>query len=411
MTAKRSTPQTTVNQEVQRNTTPARSYRPNNSAMGSLPQQKTVTRTTSQRQTPSSTPRNKYFKPVDWNRSIRVADVDTRFSYVDIDGAPKIFDLDVAPDIVEIDLGPSAVSHELVRSPIEIKISSLLKNLLQPTPTSSDTAPPPETPQEETSTRNRSLNRPENPRTAPAQDTPYSQDHHYRGQVPTAHRLEDPVEYTGADEWSKGNRPSTHSQDTRLPGYATPYDYDSNGWGGEETPDKWVAGQDDVAEWGQGPAEELIGVSDMLAVDEPTHRPVQVESGDIGYQSGVNWEYSPPRVDPPQVDGPDLPELGNFGGMLHEPDAPFADAVDPWDGPSDEHMFGPENNEYAPEASAVEPAVDPGIGEDMFGLSPFEESVEEAIETFGGFGEVDSDPLFPEVEDDSFDEPNDWLTF
>ncbi|MFC7043954.1 hypothetical protein [Halonotius sp. GCM10025705] len=48
--------------------------------------------------------------------------------------------LDPIPDLIEIDIGPSAVSKELVRSPVEVKLSSFIKTLLAPTPRSYGTA-------------------------------------------------------------------------------------------------------------------------------------------------------------------------------------------------------------------------------------------------------------------------------
>lgn len=106
----------------------------------SIRQNRHVTSIASPRQNSSTGIENEYFKPVDLGREIKFAQIDTRFSFLDIDLGPEFIGLDPIPDLVEIDIGPSAVSKELVRSPVEIKISSFIKALLTPTPRSYGTA-------------------------------------------------------------------------------------------------------------------------------------------------------------------------------------------------------------------------------------------------------------------------------
>jgi outer membrane biosynthesis protein TonB len=118
------------------------SSRAKKAAGTSFRQNRHVTSTASPRRSPSTETDNQYFKLVDSKPEIKFAQIDSRFNCLDIDWGPEFIGLDPIPDLVEIDVGPSAVSHELVRSPVEIKIPSFLKGLLAPTPHSSDTAAP-----------------------------------------------------------------------------------------------------------------------------------------------------------------------------------------------------------------------------------------------------------------------------
>lgn len=81
------------------------------------------------RGSPSGTD-NSDFKPVDSSHEFDFLQVDTKFSYVDIDFGPELIGLDPVPDLIEIDIGPSSVNQELVRSPVEIKISACSKRCL-----------------------------------------------------------------------------------------------------------------------------------------------------------------------------------------------------------------------------------------------------------------------------------------
>lgn len=405
-TVKRAPPQATGHQKTQRITASTNSYRPKKSAEGSSPPKRPVFRTTSERPASSTQANNEYFKPVDYDRLIRVADVDTRFSYIDVDVAPELLDLDLVPDIVEVDMGLNAVSHELVRSPIEIKVSSLLKNLVHPTSPSTGPAQTERNTRSKKSEHTRSHNNTADNRTPRDRTTRYPHENSYREQEPAVYRHRERVEYPETDEWATGTKSSMQSGDAGVSSYSTAEAYDYSGWEPSDTLNNGVFGQGGFSEWESRMAEEMVGIPGTDVMDEPATPPLQDEEWGVGHQSGLNQEYSLPRVDLPQVDGPDLPEFGDLEAMLREPDAPFVDAVESFSWGADEPGFGFENRDYTPDA----PVVEPETGADLFRVNWFEESVEEVRNSFDA-GEIDSNPLFPELEDGYFEELDDWLTY
>jgi hypothetical protein len=140
---------------------------------------------------------NPYFKPVDSSGEIKFVQIDTKFSYIDVDWGPEFIGLDPIPDLVEFDVGPSAVSHELVRSPVEIKISSFLKALLAPTPRSSGTVASNDSTWPSTAADNHARRRTDDTATRRRSAPRDTRETRYRGQDRRVERRREPL--TAAD--------------------------------------------------------------------------------------------------------------------------------------------------------------------------------------------------------------------
>lgn len=409
---KRAPPLATGHQKAQRITASTSPFRPDNSTGRSAPPKRTALKTTSQRSAPSAQANNEFIKPIDYDRSIRFADVDMEFSYVDVDITPELLDLDLVPDIVEVDMGPSAVSPDLVRSHIEIKISFLMKNLVHPTPPSTGPAQTERNTRSKKSEHTRSHDITTHNRTSKGRTTRYSRVNSYREQEPTMHQHRQGVEYLETDDRTMGAKSSMQSGDVDMSSYSTPEAYDYSGCKPVDLLDDEIFDQEIFSEWESGMEEEMVGIHGTDVVDEPATHLVQDEELSVSYQSDLNQEYSLPRVDPPQVHGLNLPEFGDFRAMLREPDAPFMDAVESCSRRSENlSVFSGENRDYKPESPVAVPDLDRGIDEDVFGLDWFEESVDKARSSFCLLDEKAANPLFPELEEDYFDETDDWLTY
>ncbi|GAB6862708.1 hypothetical protein ACFR97_16375 [Haloplanus litoreus] len=353
--------------------------------------QRHVTSTASPRRNPSAETDNPYFKPVDSSREIKFVQVDTKFSYLDIDWGPELIGLDPIPDLVEVDVGPSAASHELVHSPVEIKISSFLKALLTPTPHSSGTAASNDSTRPSTAPDNHARRRTDDTatrrRSAP-RDTwetrHLEQDRRVdcrREPLTAADRRQHP-----AETWprSSGPEPENHRPTTA----------DTTGYGSREEISTFDGGRSSTGR-SLGPEpiidEEPIGPQDEGVADESAF--------DVGI------DYSPPRWEPPQLDS------DPFG--LTDVTSEFSELEESAVEPVEQPEFGLGMSGWGPGVLIEEPVMDPEIGAEMLGLDGFAESPEGAVDLPGLNVKNGSNPLFPEAESvfPEEDAEDDWLTF
>jgi len=378
-------------QTAQRTATYTNSSQRKKTARTSTRRYRHVISTTSPRRSPSTGTDNQYFKPVDSNREIKFAQIDTRFSYLDVDWGPEFIGLDPVPDLVEVDVGPSAVSHELVRSPIEIKISSFIKSLLIPAPRSSGTTASKNSARSSTAADNHARRWTDDTatrrRSAP-RDTWETQ---YREQDRRVDRRREPLtagdrRQNPSETWpqSSGPEPENHRPTT----------VDTTGYGSREEMGTFDGGRSsDHRSLGWEPVmdEESIEPQNMGVADGPA---VDV---------GVN--YSPPRWEPPQWDA------DPFG--LTDVDPGFSELEESVVEPVEQPELGFGMSDWEPGVLIEEPVIDAEIGAEMLGLDGFAEASRSAVDMPGPDIENGSNPLFPEAE--SFfpkeDAENDWLTF
>ncbi|ELZ21068.1 hypothetical protein C475_18958 [Halosimplex carlsbadense 2-9-1] len=353
--------------------------------------QRHVTSTASPRRNLSTGTDNPYFKPVDSSREIKFIQVDTRFSYLDVDWEPEFIGLDPVPDLVEVDVGPSAVSHELVRSPIEIKISSFIKSLFTPSPEDAGADAWDETTQSVDASDGRARHRRDDTRARRRQVTRDNQETWYREQDRHVDRPRDPL--TAADRrqqpvetWpgSFGRKPVDSRRDTA----------DTAGYGDREDMGVFVGGRSGnrrLLGWEPGMDEEPIGLQDTSRADEP--------AADVG------MDYSPPQWESPQWDA------DPFG--LADVDSGFSEPEEPVFEPVAQSDLGFGMSDWEPEVPIEKPVIDPDVGAEMLGLDGFAEPADEAAGLSGLDAETGSNPLFPDGE--SFfpeeDLEDDWLTF
>jgi hypothetical protein len=354
----------------------------------SIRQNRHVTSIASPRQNSSTGIENEYFKPVDLGREIKFAQIDTRFSFLDIDLGPEFIGLDPIPDLVEIDIGPSAVSKELVRSPVEIKISSFIKALLTPTPRSYGTA---------------ELN----------DNVLSSSDNH-------AHRQTDDRETRRRLAPADTHETRYSDQDRYIGSRYKPL---TGTYGQQESVEKWLMSPGlehekhrptTADKTGYGIREEIGGVNDERS-NEPHsfHREsvveeVPLEPRDMGVadETGVDMgmNYSLPRWGSTQWNA-DPFGLNDIATGFSEPEE---SVIDPIEQP--ELGYGMSDRDTG--MLSEEPVVDPDAGAEMFGLDEFSESLEGRFDL--SVSDVNgSNPLFPEAESFLLDEAreDDWLRF
>lgn len=327
---------------------------------------------------------NSYFKPVDSSDEIKFVQIDTRFSYIDVDWGPEFIGFDPVPDLVEVDVGPSAVSRELVRSPIEIKISSFLKALLAPTPRSSCTAAANDSTRPSTAADNHACRRTDDTtkqRSAP-RDTCEAryreQDRrmdHRREPLTAANRRQHP-----AETWPRlGPEPENHRPTTAG----------TSGYGSREEMGTFDGGRSsDCRSLGWEPVmdEEPMGPQNVGVADE------------LRVNMGMN--YSPPQQDA------DL-----FG--LTDVDPRFSGLEKSVVEPIGQPELGLGMSDWGPRMLTEERVMDPEFGAEMLGLDGFVEPPGGAVGLPSSDVENGSSCLFPEVE--SFfpeeDAEDDWLMF
>jgi len=404
-------PRTGTNQTAHRTTANTGSSRTRTTREASTRRTRRVYGSSSQRRNLSTEADNPYFKPVESDHSIRFADVDMRFSYLDVDYGPEFLELDPIPDLVEVDLGPSAISQELVRSPIEFKISYFLKALLAPTPRSTGADSPDETMRSEPdSTYARP--RTDDIRTEQRQATQDTQDTRYREHRPSTHRPDRPRDSFQREEQSMRHRSEAPDHERRERRH---FSADTPGYGSREDTDAAGIGRSDQPLF---PDREPLTVDDPLdlpgpgAVDEPASDPVPDERRGGRPLFDVGAEYSPSRWDPPKLDA-DPFGRDDRGSAFPEPAEPSVDPVEPFSMFSDvEPGFGGETFGWEPDGSIEEPAAVPGIAEEMLGLKQFDEAPEEPVGLPGIDVEEGSNPLLPDsgVFSEGDVEEN-WLSF
>jgi hypothetical protein len=378
-------------QKTERTASHINSSRAKKTARTSTRRNRHVTATASPRRNSSTGADNPFFKPVDSSHEIKLVQVDTRFSYLDIDWGPEFIGLDPVPDLIEVDVGPSAVSQELVRSPVEIKISSFLKALLAPTPSSSDTAASDDSPRSSTETDNRDRHRADDARTGRQPSTIDVRETPYREQDRGVDRRRDPLaafderqQLPEARPQSSGREPmNRHKKIADTAGLGSREDLGT--FDGGRSGDRRSPGLEPIMD------EEPLGTQQLAVVDEP--------AVDVG------MNYSPPQWEPPQWD------TDPFG--LTDIDPGFSGIEESVLEPVEPSELGFGMSDWEPDVSIEEPAMDPEIGAKMLGLDGFAEPPEGAVGLSSPDVENGSNQLFPEAE--SFfpeeDAEDDWLTF
>jgi hypothetical protein len=377
-------------QTTERTASYTNSARTKKTAGTSFHQNRHVTSSVSPKRSPSTETGNQYFKPVDSSREIKFVQIDTRFSYLDIDWGPEFISFDPIPDLVEVDVGPSVVSHELVRSPVEIKISSFLKTLLAPTPRSSGTAAPNVGTQPSVAAYNHARRRTDDTATSRKSVPRDTYETRYSDQDRRVDSRREPTiapdrRQHPAETWSK----SSPEPDNQRPKTADTTDYRSR----EElgTFDSRRSGNRRSLGFEPVICEESIGLQEVGVAGDPT------------VDRGMN--HSLPRREPPQSDA-DTIGLNEVAPGFSEPAEPVIDPVE-------QPALGFGMSDWEPGMLIDEPMVDPEVGAEMFGLDEFAQSSEGAVGLLGSDIENESNPLFPESEG-FFPEPDaadDWLGF
>ena len=377
-------------QSTQRTSSYTGSSRTRKTRITSTHRRRHIASTAAPRQNHSTGTGNSYFKLVDSSGETKIVQIDTKFSYIDIDWGPELIGLDPIPDLVEVDVGPSAVSYELVRSPVEIKISSLLKSLLAPTSISSGTPASNDSTRPSAVADNRARRRTDDTTTgrrlAPRdtwENRHREQDRHVdhrREPLMDADRRQHP-----AETWPQSSGPAENPRPTTA---------DTIGYGGREEMGTFDGARSSgrrSLDWEPVMDEEPIGPQDVGIADEP--------AVDVG------MDYSPPRWEPQQWDA------DSFG--LTDVDPGFSEleelAVEPVEQP--ELGFG--RSDWESGVLIKGPVIDPEIGVETLGFDGFEEPPEGSIDLSGLDVENRSNPLFSEAESSfpAADGKDDWLTF
>jgi hypothetical protein len=342
----------------------------------SIRQNRHVISSVSPRWNPSTETGNQYFRPVGSSREIKFAQIDTRFSYLDIDWGPEFIGFDPIPDLVEVDVGPSAVSHELVRSPVEVKISSFLKSLLAFLPRSSGTVPPNDSTQPSTEADNHDCRRTDD--TAISRKSALydiyeirssDQDKgvdRCRGPLTVGDRRQNLVEtWLGPSSLEPDNpRPRT----SNISGYGNREEMGT--FDSRRSSDRRSLGFEPVIrEKPIGPQD--VGVADDSAVD-------------------IGMDHSLSRWEPLQLEtnlfglNDVVPRFSEVGGSVVEP--------------VEQPELGFEMPDWEHGMLIDEPVMDPEAGPDVLDLDEFAESPEGAVGLSGSNVENESNPLFPEAE-------------
>ncbi|QLH82999.1 hypothetical protein [Halosimplex pelagicum] len=367
-----------------------------------------VAATSSQRGYLSSGGGNKYFKPIESSYEHNLFDIDMRVSYVDLDGGLAGVELDLAPDLVEIDIGPSAMSQELVRSPVQLKISSFIKSLFAPSPRYTDTGSHQEATGFETAVESYSRSRtdkgnPEQRQTIREAQSTSSQEQHRAGE-----HVNEPVEFIEGNERPVDPRPQLPSQrfeeschpSADMAGYVNGEETVGSG----QSQDSFLPGQeslrvDDLDNTGDSPRlDDLVSKPAIDESQETWSEPCQVPSDSLS-------QLDPPRLDPNAVGQVDLDcgfdDLGE----------PAVDAVEPFPMVSQEESASGFNQcSWEPYRSIDEPSVDSRAVEDVFETGGFFEEPEDSIEAPDPIARNRSEQLLPDAEPFAADEDlsEDW---
>lgn len=401
-------------QPTQRTTTRTGSARRRTASRTTTRKKRRVFRTTPPRQDSVPKANNRYFTPVESNRAIRFVDIDTKFSYLDVDWGPEVVELDPIPDLVEVDIGPSAVSQELVRSPIEIKISSFLKALFAPTPPRAAFSSTDESTRS-TTTESQACQRRDNTHPGRRSAARDSRDRRYREQDRRVYRSDDPWAPVERDKQpgrsrsqSPGREPVVRSRrSVAMASYGSREDTDVAGT-------RWL----DTGLFSTSnlrTAENPL-IPDLEMVDESMSDPIYDERLGRRTPFDVRQEYSPLQRDAPDPFGCDdaAPAFSEAPEPPVNPAEPRIDSVERFKMFSDKDPApGFELFDWAPDGAIEEPVVELGIEEEMFGLDRFVEATEEPVGLSGLDANSGSNPLLPESDelfpDDSV--AKDWLSF
>ncbi len=339
---------------------------------------------------PSSGTDNTYFKPVDSSNEFKFLQVDTKFSYVDVDFGPEFIGLDPIPDLIEVDIGPSAVSQELVRSPVEIKISAMLKALLGPTPPEKGATTTNDNTETLTVTDRHTHQRVNEAHPRRKQATHDSQETQHDELYQYTNRTADPLTAFSGMNQSTERRPQSPNHEPenhhRPPADVTGF----GGWKNKTATGREFY-EDRPSHRRDPPTQEAIRTQDSRSVG--------------GSTAGVGLDYSPPRWEPPQWDA-DPFGMSDFGAGLAEREESAFGTVE-----QAEPSFGA--FDQVPSVSIEKSEVDPGFSEEVFGLDGFAESREEMVGLPGFDTGSGSGPLFPNAEGFVSNEnlEEDWLSF
>lgn len=349
-----------------------------------------VTSTASKGPSPSSETDNSYFTPVDSSREIKFAQADTTFSYVDIDWGPEVIGLDPIPDLIEVDVGPSVWSQELVRSPVEFKMSSLLKSLLTPTPRRTGAPTADDSTRPSSTTDSHTRQRTDAPRPRREQVTRDSRETRYREEDRLADRTTDRLTAFDRMNQSTGKRPQSPEREPGNRRQPTADVVDFGGWENEAATGGGYFDDRPFLQW-EPLKEEPICTQDVETVDEP--------AVDVGLA------YSPPWSNPPQPDA-DPFGMRDFDPGFAEPGGSGLDSVEQSD-------LGFGAFDWEPDVSIMEPAVEPGFGEEMYGLDGFAKPPDEAAGLLNFNSDNGANPLLPAAEGffPGTDFEEDWLSF
>jgi hypothetical protein len=389
-TAKRSQRLPVDSQTIERTTSYAKTSGMRDRASRSTSRNKRATSMVSKGRGPSSGTDNTYFKPVDSSHEFKFLQVDTKFSYVDVDFGPEFIGLDPIPDLIEVDIGPSAVSQELVRSPVEIKISALLKALLAPTPGRRGATSTDDSMEASTVTDRHSHQRSIDAHSRRKQTIHDSQETQHDELYQYTNRTADPLTAFSGMNQSTERRPQSPNHE---PGnhHRPPADLtDFGGWKNKAATGRESYG-DRPSHRRDPPTQEAIRTQDSRAVR--------------GSTVDVGRDYSPPPWEPPQWDA-DPFGMSDFGaGLAVREESAFGTVEQA------EPSFGA--FDQVPSLSIEEPEVDPGFSEEVFGLDGFAESREEMVGLPGFDTGSGSGPLFPNAEGFVSNEnlEEDWLSF
>lgn len=347
--------------------------------------QRHVTNTASPRRNLSTETDNPYFKPVDSSRAIKFIQVDTRFSYLDVDWGPEFISLDPIPDLVEVDVGPSAVSHELVRSPIEIKISSFIKSLFMPPPGNASADARDETIQSVDVSDGRAHHQRDDTRARQRQVTRDTQETRHREQDWHVDRCRNLLTAADRRQQSAETWPPSSDREPVDGGRATADTAGYDNWSDSTAPSFGRFGDGRSPGWEPVMDEEPTEPQDVGIIDEPT-----VDAGLD--RSPLRWEGDPFGL-------PDV--AAGFSGVEEQ-------VVEPVEQPG----LGFGISDLEPDVPMEEPVMDPELGAERLGLDEFAEPPADGFSMPGVDVESGSNPLLPDAESFFPEEAeDDWLTF
>lgn len=289
-----------------------------------------------------------------------------------------------------MDVGPSAVSHELVRSPIEIKISSFLKALLAPTPRSSCTASSNDSERPSTAADNHARRQMDDTTTNRKSASRDTYETRYSDQNRRVDRRRDSITDTNRRQYPGETYPRSGSElENHRPTTA-----DTSGYGSRE----------EIGPFDDGRSSDRCSLGWDPVMDE---EPIGSQNVGVTNESAVDekMNYSPPRWEPPQWDA------DPFG--LTDLDPGFSELGESVVEPAEQPEIGFGMSDWGPGILTEEPVMDVEIGAETLGLDEFAEPPEGAVGLPDPDAESVSNPLFPEAE--SFlpeeDGEDDWLTF